>query len=239
MSKSLKDKRVPRYVATSGAKVQRYFPGKAPSGHVDDISASESDYEEEVVEANEFRPNTTNVSEISPIVISDLKAKTTGSNNIKGDYPYSSDEDNAESESDAESKRLLQMRLQMRELANEEDSSDNDNTSDIYSTSAKARSEASQPSRTSSGLETESTDTDSSESPDDYAFQTLLKPMFVPKPQRLSQPHAKDQEAGSVDGEDIELIIKQIVKGRREETSLFVWQQKRQLGRASSQISTM
>ncbi|KAJ2854035.1 hypothetical protein GGI22_004641 [Coemansia erecta] len=115
----------------------------------------------------------------------------------------SSDEDNAESESDAESKRLLQMRLQMRELANEEDSSDNDNTSDIYSTSAKARSEASQPSRTSSGLETESTDTDSSESADDYAFQTLLKPMFVPKSQRLSQPHAKDQEAGSMDGEDI------------------------------------
>ncbi|KAJ2565180.1 hypothetical protein IW140_005438 [Coemansia sp. RSA 1813] len=137
------------------------------------------------------------------------------------------DGSSSESESDAETKRLLQVRLRARQLAKDDDSSDSEDGSDQHSASAKVRSESqarkhdtvqipiqdiqealtnralhphkelSQTSEVSLESESESTDTDSSESTEGYAPQVLLKPMFVPKSQRLSKSQGNDIVPGN------------------------------------------
>ncbi|KAI9506704.1 hypothetical protein GGI25_005053 [Coemansia spiralis] len=185
MSKPQDTRKPTASVATSGVKVQRYFPGKAPDEHIDDLSASESEEE-----AAEYR-SSIQTSEAATIAISDLKGKAPVTREVDK-KENTSDED---SESDAETRRLLHARLRARQMAAEGNSSSNSDSDSSASSAAsglrhreamrRPLSESSN-SEATSDSEGRSTYTDSDYSGDDYAPRVLLKPMFVPKSQRLA-----------------------------------------------------
>ncbi|KAJ2823119.1 hypothetical protein IWW50_003919, partial [Coemansia erecta] len=157
---------------------QRYFPGKAPQeGEIQDLSASESESENE---AAALAAGTQNIA------IARLAETRTV-------------EDGSESESDSNS-RLLQSRLRARQQAAAESSSDSDSDSsdrreqinrrELALLRQQQKKNATDEDHTAESSEPSSaseSDSETDESDNGYAPPVMLKPMFVPKSQRLLQ----------------------------------------------------
>ncbi|KAJ2370035.1 hypothetical protein IW150_005006 [Coemansia sp. RSA 2607] len=199
------DKKPTRPVATSGAGVQRYFPGKAPEAAYDDLSASESDLDEETTNVI-HNSNGNIVSSQNPTQIQiqiDHRRRRRSSGSSSGSRTSESD-----NESDEETKRLMQARMRARQLANDESSSDGEMdtdseqlNSDQFSVHIQSKPRAgtsSEDSSTSASSDNDSSEDEDSED-DQYPVQPMLKPVFVPKSQRQSQPHATTARSGYPD----------------------------------------
>ncbi|KAI8319522.1 hypothetical protein GQ54DRAFT_34271 [Martensiomyces pterosporus] len=194
-----------KLVETSGVRVPRYFPGKAPEVDVD-LSASED--EGEVGKQN--KPEAT-ASQPVPQRIA------VGKPRMEQDAGEDEMSSGSEGESDAETRRLLQARLRARQRANDEESDSGDSSSDSDLTEAMRRaamhrrlrteneytqvgsertaahSERSGSGSSGSGAESDSSESGSesesdSDEDDGYAPRPLLKPVFVPKSQRQAKP---------------------------------------------------
>ncbi|KAJ2545069.1 hypothetical protein GGH12_001100 [Coemansia sp. RSA 1822] len=179
-------KPIAKPVATSGVKVQRYFPGKGPQdGGIEDLSASESEGEHEPT-------GTLGTQSIAIAKLADTHI-TGGSTD-------------AESESESDSaKRLLQARLRARQQAANASSSDSDSEDDQERAQTSRREQAAlrrhgvsedelsaEGTASSSGSGSDSEDSVS----DEYAAPIMLKPMFVPKSQRISPANAVSTRDG-------------------------------------------
>ncbi|KAJ2657446.1 hypothetical protein IWW48_004517 [Coemansia sp. RSA 1200] len=244
MSKSAKDRNPPRFVATSGARVQRYFPGKVPEGRVGSISASESEDEKDNLSSS------THPQEIAAIAITDLEANSSFLTKQTNPSLDSSDVDSGDGESDIETKRLLHERLRDRQLtdndednSSESDSDRNDDYIKAYSESQMQKHDVEQiptayihnnlsqgalssdnaysrvhkaPSEATSG----SSDTDSSESSGEDSHHILLKPVFVSKPQRQLNYQSNNPPASNTDGAEY---------ANGSESSAYVRQEQREL----------
>ncbi|KAJ1786477.1 hypothetical protein LPJ62_003777 [Coemansia sp. RSA 2167] len=182
MQRSKRTKPVTKPVATSGVKVQRYFPGKGPQhGGIEDLSASESEGEHEP----------TGALGTQSIAIAKL-----ADTHITG----GSTDTESESESDS-AKRLLQARLRARQQAANASSSDSDSDNDQERAQTNRREQAalrrqqavSEDELSANGTASSSgsgSDSEDSVSEDDYAAPIMLKPMFVPKSQRIAPTNA-------------------------------------------------
>ncbi|KAJ2139652.1 hypothetical protein IW136_002830 [Coemansia sp. RSA 678] len=175
-------------VATSGVKVQRYFPGKGPQdGGIEDLSASESEGEHEPT-------GTLGTQSIAIAKLADTLI-TGGSTDTE-----------SESESDS-AKRLLQARLRARQQAANASSSDSDSDNDQERAQTNRREQAalrrqqavSEDELSANGTASSSgsgSDSEDSVSEDDYAAPIMLKPMFVPKSQRIAPTNAVSTRDG-------------------------------------------
>ncbi|KAJ2001205.1 hypothetical protein GGI04_003509 [Coemansia thaxteri] len=172
-------------VATSGVKVHRYFPGKAPDAQESNLSESEDEHE----------GDDGGLPESNKDVV--LPATAVALTPDEG--------------SDEEVERLLQARLRARRRAHEDvssDSSDNESADEtdqpISSTNARPAAQSallaskvaeyppeearSSSEGSSSGDEDSEDEEDDDERPGEYAAPLMLKPVFVPKSQRQTLP---------------------------------------------------
>ncbi|KAJ2373852.1 hypothetical protein H4S02_008732 [Coemansia sp. RSA 2611] len=178
--------------ATSGVSVKRYFPGKAPEGSISDISASDSESEAETSAA--ARAQHIAIAKLADTRISG-EAVALGSDSDSG--------------SDS-AKRLLQARLRARQQAAEASNSSSESSSSescdelnrvnrreralmMRRDREQSKSEESE-AESSSESESESDDADGGLAP-----QIMLKPLFVPKSQRLAQARAPVGQGHSID----------------------------------------
>ncbi|KAJ2625904.1 hypothetical protein GGF44_005157 [Coemansia sp. RSA 1694] len=206
-----------RPVATSGVKVQRYFPGKAPDANEHDLSASESEGELAVEDKR-------------TLALQGASIASTRHGHSDGNGSVASESDEG---SDSEVERVLQARLRARRRASEVSSSDSsDGEEDVGASvrqahrqpippaSAKAtidsvsRPEASEGSSESDGSFSDSSSDSGSES--EHAPPPMLKPIFVPRSQRQSQTAASN--ADSVDQSDVLAQEERERLARREES---------------------
>ncbi|KAJ2078088.1 hypothetical protein H4R24_004718 [Coemansia sp. RSA 988] len=170
-----------RLAANSGAKVRRYFPGKAPVAVVDSFSSSESEDEE----ADAGIESGVQQIEIAKLM-SGPAAITVAMETHSG----------TGSESEDGERELLRARLLARQLAAEEQSSGSGSDSDGGSAHRRRAAERQRqqkktgqktgepgPSTTGSS-ELESSSGSETESDDGYGPGPMVKPMFVPKAQR-------------------------------------------------------
>ncbi|KAJ1850152.1 hypothetical protein LPJ57_008243, partial [Coemansia sp. RSA 486] len=201
-------KKASKLVATSGVRVKRYFPGKAPEVELDDLSASENENDDKSTPAHQpdtgpaDSPHSSTAS--APIrAVADQQSAVPLSQHTHSD----SSSDVSESESDEESKRLLAARLRARQRAEEEASSSSGSDSENDSESRRMQMESRQRSRQNEQTKTaspspassdngdsdsvkSSSESDDSSSDDEdedeagLAPRLLFKPVFVPKSQR-------------------------------------------------------
>ncbi|KAJ2227134.1 hypothetical protein IWW45_007154, partial [Coemansia sp. RSA 485] len=202
-------KKASKLVATSGVRVKRYFPGKAPEVGLDDLSASENESDDKRTPAHQ--PDTGPVDSPHPSTasapiraVADQQSAVPLSRHTRSD----SSSDASGSESDEESKRLLAARLRARQRAEEEASSsssgsdpESDSESRRLQMASRRHSRQNEQTKTASPSPASSDNDDSdsakssSESDDSssddgdedeagLAPRLLFKPVFVPKSQR-------------------------------------------------------
>ncbi|KAJ1896608.1 hypothetical protein LPJ66_003890 [Kickxella alabastrina] len=206
------EKKVSKPVATSGVKVHRYFPGKAPEGHMDEFSESESEAETEAktertvqLAAGTSFGASTKLTAAAEVLSAPTRIGAGIGNTQQGNEGFS----DSDAESDGETRRLMQARLLARQRANEEASSDSGSDSDSDSDTARARLRASMQIRKPEGISARagatassgsgsgsgsSEESGSSSEDDGYAVRPMLKPMFVPKSQRQTQQNPQSPQ---------------------------------------------
>ncbi|KAJ2745537.1 hypothetical protein GGI20_002080 [Coemansia sp. BCRC 34301] len=193
------EKQTARPVATSGVKVRRYFPGKAPDAQEHDLSASDSEGEAAVKDKG-----------VLPALQGISIASTNHSHgDVGGSATFESDEG-----SDSEVERVLQARLHAQRRANEASSDSSDEEESVAAASAwqvrrepiplasdKASSiglvSKSEASGTSSGSDGSFSDSESDSGPE-QAPPPMLKPIFVPRSQRLTQAAVDNTDQADV-----------------------------------------
>ncbi|KAJ1896597.1 hypothetical protein LPJ66_003897 [Kickxella alabastrina] len=212
------EKKVSKPVATSGVKVHRYFPGKAPEGHMDEFSESEAETEAKTERTVQLPAGasfgaSTKLTAATEVLSAPMRIGA-GIGNTQQENEGFSDSD---AESDGETRRLMQARLLARQRANEEASADSgsDSDSDSGSDTARARLRASMQIRKPEGTGARAGATEASGSGSDsgnnsgsgsseesgsssedggYAVRPMLKPMFVPKSQRQTQQNPQNPQ---------------------------------------------
>ncbi|KAJ1719215.1 hypothetical protein LPJ53_005987 [Coemansia erecta] len=219
-------KKPTRPVATSGAGVQRYFPGKAPEAAYDNLSASESDVSEEETHPTHARKGNLVSSEPPTRIQIQIDHRRRRRSPDPDSESRSSESDN---ESDEETKRLLQARMRARQLANDESSSGSESDADSEQPTSEALAARIQPqpraytssedSSTSASSDSDSSDDDDGEE-DAYPVQPMLKPVFVPKSQRQSQPHTTTARSGHLDHDSQENIESARIEDERRKESV-------------------
>ncbi|KAJ2831121.1 hypothetical protein GGI24_001686 [Coemansia furcata] len=205
--KKTTERQLARPVATSGVKVQRYFPGKAPDALEHDLSASESEGDDE------DKPMPVSIGAAS----SALKgAYTASSRHRTGDDGLMASE--SDEGSDSEVERVLQARLRARRRATEASSDSSGDEEDVnerqmtaawhaaldrqmvrepaLSAGDKASMASGLPSETT-GSSSEGTYSDSGDSESEHEAPPMLKPIFVSRSQRQVQAGAaKESDNG-------------------------------------------
>ncbi|KAJ2722236.1 hypothetical protein GGI07_003443 [Coemansia sp. Benny D115] len=202
MSRRPEKKHMSKAVATSGVKVQRYFPGKAPEDRVD-LSASESEDDDRAAGVSELI-RVTSLGSAEPAqravrVRKDARTSVLASESGSGSGSGSDDED---------TERLMRARLAARQRANAQGSSSEGESEDSdthrasmraamlkHSRQARIESESSDEQSAATGESSEGSgesgsESESEESDPGYAPPPMLKPVFVPKSQRQAPAKA-------------------------------------------------
>ncbi|KAJ2058879.1 hypothetical protein GGI17_004772 [Coemansia sp. S146] len=228
--KKTTEKQPARPVATSGVKVQRYFPGKAPGALEHDLSASESESDGEAKRMPASGSAT--ASALQSVSIASTKQKRSEDGSIASE----SDEG-----SDSEVERVLQARLRARRRANEasSDSSDDEEDGDEQRITATQRATLSKQTHREPALSTsnrgsvaldssseatasssEGNYSDSSDSESEHEAPLMLKPIFVPRSQRQAQTDmlkdSDNDQSGILTPEDVAVERERLA--RREES---------------------
>ncbi|KAJ1960498.1 hypothetical protein GGI12_003764 [Dipsacomyces acuminosporus] len=205
-----------RLVETSGVRVQRYFPGKAPAADID-LSSSEDESEQEAE-----KPKLSGAAVRQPISQT-ISIGTPRVEQHAGSGQCSElESESGSEESDAEAKRLMQARLRARQRASEEGSdlessasggSDNELQEarrraamrrQILKESANiqpARSDSSESNESEGSESSEAESSSENEDSDEYTAVKLLKPVFIPKSQRQAKHQPTDTTSNVADEE--------------------------------------
>ncbi|KAJ2699181.1 hypothetical protein H4218_002806 [Coemansia sp. IMI 209128] len=230
------EKQSARPVATSGVKVQRYFPGKAPDATEHNLSASESEDEDKVMSESGGTAALATAAATSALRDVDI----TGTRQRRGDDGSIASE--SDDGSDSEVERVLQARLRARRRQEDESSSDSSGSEEDENRgrtsaaqhAALARHEHHGPMFSTGGKASITSDGNSEEnvssSEDSYSESSgsesehdappMLKPIFVPRSQRQAQA---DRPKGSDDDQSSNLAPEEATAeserlARREES---------------------